>query len=342
MKKNLRIGIIGCGHIFPMHAYSVVGIPNVSLVAVCDEKEDRARAAADTFNCRWYSSYKELIAQQSLDVVHICTPHYLHSRIAVYGMEHGVSVLTEKPMSIEVADARTMIQTASRTGKTLGVIFQNRYNPGSQLAKQVLESGDLGQILGARMFLTWKRDADYYAKSDWKGTWDKEGGGVIIDQAIHTFDLLCWLIAKTPAWVEANIANRAHPYIQVEDMAEGVIGFENGVCAAFYTMNYYSKDEAIQLDLHCEKGTVQITADRAFIELNDGRTFHAQNGREEVFSYGNVKNYWGVGHVKQIQDFYRSLQNEEQPFLNGEEAMKTMRVVCALYQSGKENRRVFL
>ena len=170
MSKKFRVGIVGCGNIFPMHAYPVNELECCELVAVCDIKEDRAKAKAEEFGCKYYLDYKEMIEKENLDVLHCCTPHYMHPIITIYALEHGVNVMTEKPMSIKYEDTVAMVETADRVGKTLGVIFQNRYNPGSILAKKVYDSGELGKPLGAKMNVTWMRTDEYYAKSDWKGT----------------------------------------------------------------------------------------------------------------------------------------------------------------------------
>lgn len=335
-----RVGIIGCGNIFPMHAYPVNALESCELVAVCDNKEDRAKAKAEEFGCKCYFDYKEMIDRENLDVVHVCTPHYMHPPMVIYALEHGCDVMTEKPMSVEFKDTVAMVETAKRTGKTLGVIFQNRYNPGSILAKKVLESDELGKVLGAKLSVTWMRTDEYYSKSDWKGTWDKEGGGVMIDQAIHTFDLLRWLINSPLDYVDCHIENRTHHIIEVEDVADGVIAFKNGVIASFYTINYYSEDSDVELEIHCENGHINIRADVCTVSFKDGRSYSADKIPGESFSYGNVKGYWGVSHIKQIDAFYKSLVAKERPFIDGQEAMGTMQLVLGLYESGKTKKRV--
>ena len=342
MDKIYKVGIVGCGRIFPMHACSIQSIPQCKLTAVCDIKPQRAEMRAEEFSCRAYTDYREMIENEQLDVLHICTPHYLHPVMAIYALEHGVCVMTEKPMSIAYADTVAMVEAARRSGKILGVIFQNRYNPGSVLAKQAMESGRLGKVLGAKLNVTWMRTDDYYARSDWKGTWNKEGGGVLIDQAIHTVDLLCWIMNESVDFVDVSIANRMHHVIEVEDVAEGVIVFRNGVLASFYTINYYSRDSEVELEFHCERGSIRITADRAQIVYDDGRTETADQIPGEHFDYGEAKSYWGVSHKKQIQEFYKSLLKGENPEIDGKEAMKTMKLICALYKSGKEKGRIHL
>jgi predicted dehydrogenase len=323
-----------------MHAYPVRELESCDLAAVCDNKEDRVKAKAEEFGCKAYTDYEEMIDKEKLDVVHVCTPHYLHPPMVIKALEKGSNVLTEKPMSTKYEDAVKMVETAERAGKTLGVIFQNRYNPGSVLAKKILDSGELGKVLGAKLDVTWMRTDEYYSKSDWKGTWDKEGGGVMIDQAIHTFDLLRWLVGSEAEYVDCHIENRTHKTIQVEDEADGVIKFKNGVLASFYTINYYSEDSDVHLELHCENGKINITADKAVITITEGRKYEADKVPGESFPYGNVKGYWGVSHIKQIDAFYKSLAKGEKPFIDGREALGTMQLVLGLYDSGRQKKRI--
>ena len=338
--KKYRVGIIGCGNIFPMHAVSLKNLKETELVAVCDIKEERAKEKANEFSCDYYQDYQEMIARGGLDVVHICTPHYLHALMTICAAEAGLHVLTEKPMSISKDEARKMIATCDENKVTLGVIFQNRYNPGSQLIKKTLTSGKLGKIYGVKMAVTWKRTDEYYSKSDWKGTWDKEGGGVVIDQAIHTMDLMRWFINSDIEYVEANIANRGHLLIDVEDLAEGVIKFKNNILGSFYTINYYSHDAPVSIEIHCERGLASITGDTGIIKFKNGREILAQRDPRESFDYGNSKSYWGVSHIKQITNYYESLSKGIAPEITGREAYKTQEMVGAIYQSGKTGERV--
>lgn len=338
--NKLRVGIVGCGNIFPMHAVSVKMIESAELVSVCDIKEDRAKSKAKEFNCNYYLDYKDMIEKENLDIIHICTPHYMHPPIAIYAASKKINIMTEKPMSIKLKDANDMINAAKDNNITLGVIFQNRYNPGSQLIKNTIESGELGKILSGKLSVTWDRSDEYYQKSDWKGTWDKEGGGVIIDQAIHTMDLMRWFINSEIDYIDANISNRAHEIIEVEDSAEGVIKYKNGVLTSFHAVNYYSYDAPVEIEIHCEKGLVKMIADKAIIKFNDGRELIADKNPAETFNYGNVKGYWGVSHIKQISKYYKNILNSEKPEIDGNEAFKTQEMICAIYESGKTNKRI--
>ena len=217
--EKLRVAIIGCGRISEKHFKSVIKSEYASLVACCDIKTDRARNAASLYNCRSYSDYRTLLSEEKPDVVQICLPHYLHSEVSVAAMESGSHVLCEKPMDINYQKAEWATKRAKELGRLYGIISQCRYNPTSQFVKKALESGKAGKILSVTSTLTWARDDLYYSGSDWKGTWDKEGGGVIIDQAIHSIDLANWLIGSEVKDVAATIDVQGHSKIQVEDTA---------------------------------------------------------------------------------------------------------------------------
>lgn len=340
--KKYKVGIVGCGNIFPMHAVSVRMLDNAELVAVCDIKDDRAKSKAEEFGCKYYKDYKDMIMKEDIDVVHICTPHYLHAPISIYASNAGKHVLTEKPMSISLDDAKTMIKAAEESNTTLGVIFQNRFNNGSLLIKENLQSGALGRILAGKAIVTWNRSDDYYSRSDWKGTWDKEGGGVVIDQAIHTLDLMRWFVDSELEYVDATIGNKAHEIIEVEDVAEGVIKYRNGTVTGFYTINYYSYDAPVEIELHCEKGIARLVGDRASVRFNDGRECIADINPNETIDYGNgVKTYWGTSHSKQIRNYYQCLDSGRQLEIPVVDSLETQKMICAIYESGKTGKRIY-
>ncbi len=337
----LRVGIIGCGNIFTMHSTSCHHLENAQLVGVCDIKKDRADAAAAKYGVQAYYDYKELITPEKIDVVHVCVPHYLHPIISKYALEHGVNVLCEKPMSIDYADAEANVKLAEEKNLRYGIIFQCRYNDTAKLVRRELDSGKLGKIISARCTLTWSRSDEYYSLSDWKGTWDKEGGGVLIDQAIHSLDLANWFIGSEPVEVQAHIANRAHSIVKVEDTGEGMVRYKNGTLLAFWAMNNYGCDDPIEIRLFCENGKVTMSYDDARIEYNDG-TVVSVSQQPDGIHYEGGKDYWGFRHIHQIADFYRSVEEGTEPFISGKEALKIQKLICAIYESGKTGKAIKL
>lgn len=331
--KKLNVAVIGCGNISVMHLDSVVALEISELVAVCDTKPERANATAEKYQTKAYTDYKEMFEKETLDVVHICLPHYLHTIVARDAFRTGIHVISEKPMSIDYEDAVATVDFAKECNLQYGVIFQCRYNTPSQLVKKRITEGRLGAVKCARSTLTWYRPEDYYHSSDWKGTWDKEGGGVIIDQAIHSLDLANWFIDSTPVEVQASLHNRNHKTMIVEDSAEGLIKYENGASLAFFAMNNYLIDEPIEIRLYCENGTVRLSYDDAIITYNDGVTETIVNQPQKIVSYGGGKEYWGFQHVVQIDQFYKAVLGVEELEISGAEALKIQKIICDIYKN---------
>jgi len=338
--KKFKSAIIGCGAIFPTHGVSIKNCSRAELVAVCDKIPEKAKKIADKYGCRFYTDYIEMLENEEIDVVHLCLPHYLHAPVAIECMKRGKHVVTEKPMSTDVESAQAMIDTAKECGVTLACIFQNRYNAGTQLVRNMYLSGELGRVKGAKCFVTWKRTGTYYSNSDWKGTWDKEGGGVIIDQAIHTLDAVRYIMNSKPVEIDATIAHRSTEPVEVEDTAEGAILFDNGILANFHAINYYSFDDDVQIDMDFEFGRAKIVSDHATVTMFDGRTFTAVHDPRENIDYGDIKMYWGVNHFKQIDNIYKCLETGEEMFVYLEGSFETMKMVCGIYESGKTGKKV--
>lgn len=333
--KKLRVALVGCGRVSIMHFAAMESLKDkCTLVAVCDNKKDRADACAKKYGVKAYYNYEEMLDNVVLDAVHIVLPHYLHVPCAEYAINKGVNVLCEKPMSVDYESAERATNLAKKKGVLYGIISQCRYNNSAKLVKSTIESGELGKIISVRSTLTWSRDDDYYMSSDWKGTWDKEGGGVVIDQAIHSIDLVHWIVNSKVKTLTCSMANRGHSYVKVEDTAEGLITYENGVKYAFYCMNNYGCDEPIEIRMYCEKGKVVFDYDDAYIYFNDGKVLEAHQS-EDVVDVGG-KDYWGFQHEKQIKQFYNACLGLEELDISAEEALKTHKLICDIYKIGKE------
>jgi len=347
--KKLKVGIIGCGTIFPMHAESVrqscAGI--AELAAVSDIKQDRLVIAGKKYGCATYANYRQMIDMEKPDVVHICTPHYLHREMSEYAIERSINVYQEKPMTVSIRDAVELAGKVKEKGVKFAISFQNRFNPSTTLAKETAGSGALGKILSARLVLSWHKPDEYYLKSDWKGTWDKEGGGVVIDQAIHSLDLLRDIMGSDIDWVDACTANRMHVKVQVEDEASGVIMFKNGSYINFYTICHYSYDDDVAMEIHCEKGKVRIIKDSASVFYNEKKWPYnvksAKPKKSEFINYGEGwKDYWGYCHSIEIKRFYESILQGKPVDVNEDEGLKTQWMIEAIYRSGKTGKKVFM
>lgn len=327
--KQLKVAIVGCGNVSKVHFAAAVSNPSAKLIAVCDIKEDRAKQASEEYGVPYYTDYHDVLDLKP-DIIHLCTPHHVHAEMTIAAAGRGIHILTEKPMATNLHDADRMIQAARDNNVTLGVIFQNRYNPSSLAVKEAVDSGEMGKILGARLFVTWMRDDEYYSKSDWKGTWDMEGGGVLIDQAIHTMDLMQWIMGPIDR-LEGSIDNRTHDLIDVEDVAEATVFFKNGAVGSLYACNFYTYDADVMLEIHCENGIARLEKDKAVINIKDQpkRVVYPE-GSQEVIG----KSYWGVSHKVQIDEFYADVLANRPVKIDGKAGRKALEFVRAIYYSG--------
>ncbi len=331
--EKLKVAVIGCGCISCMHLDAIRDLELSELTAVCDIVPERARAASEKYSVPYYTDYKKMIDENRFDAVHLCLPHYIHTEAAQYALRHGVNVISEKPMSINYEDAAETVRLAEEAKLQYGVIFQCRYNTPTRLVKKRIEDGRLGSVKCGRVVLTWSRPDDYYDASDWKGTWDKEGGGVIIDQAIHSIDMANWFIDSEPVEIQSSLHNRNHKTMKVEDSAEGLIKYENGALLSFYAMNTYFINEPIEIRLFCENGTVRLSYDDAVISYNDGTVETVNNRVEDLVSYTGGKDYWGFQHAAQINQFYKSILGLEKLEISGKEALKIQKIICDIYNN---------
>ena len=328
--RKLRTAVIGCGAISRTHFDAIRKCDLAEVVYAVDTDINKAKEAASQYGCSFHADYRRIISDPGIDVVHLCTPHYLHAPMAIEAMKNNKHVLTEKPMATSVEDAQQMISVSKETGMKLGVCFQNRYNTLSVKTKELLASGRLGRILGAKAFVTWHRDRGYYVASDWKGSWEKEGGGLLINQAIHTLDLLQWFIGEIHSIKGSYLSSLLADTIEVEDTASAVIRFKNGVDAVFFATNCYAENSPVYIEILLSNGVIRLGS-----EL----TVKYNNGGQEIYYETNPvtgeKSYWGDSHRLLIQDFYSSILNSRDFPVDGEQGITALKMVKAIYKSSE-------
>jgi predicted dehydrogenase len=232
---SIRAAVIGCGDVSTVHFEAVVKLDGAELVGVCDPHPERLAAAAELYGVPGFADHQSLLDAVRPEVVHICTPHNQHASIAADCLERGVNIIVEKPLAHTLAEGRRLVEAASRGNAKIAVCFQNRYNATSQAMHSLLAGGELGAVLGAAASVMWHRSPDYYRGRPWRGSWEGGGGGLLMNQAIHTVDLLQWLVGDVIE-VRGNAATRfLGGTIEVEDTAEFVAKHAGGarsVCHA--------------------------------------------------------------------------------------------------------------
>ncbi|HYP14952.1 MAG TPA: Gfo/Idh/MocA family oxidoreductase, partial [Bryobacteraceae bacterium] len=225
--KRLRTALIGCGKVGQLHAAALRSLPQSEFVAVCDTNAQRAESFAAPFGVQAYTDPGTMVRDAKVQAVCLCTPHPLHAESAVSVMEAGSHILVEKPLAVSLEDCDSMIAAAARNGVVLGVVSQRRFFEPVRRMHQAIIEGKIGKpILGTVLMLSW-RDEAYYRSDPWRGRWDTEGGGVLVNQAPHQLDILCWCMGPIEE-VYGCWANLNHPYVEIEDTAVATIRFRNG------------------------------------------------------------------------------------------------------------------
>ncbi|MBR3692750.1 MAG: Gfo/Idh/MocA family oxidoreductase [Clostridia bacterium] len=329
--KAFRCAVIGCGNISRRHTEALTASARAELVAVCDIREDRAKAAGEKFGVPFYTDYRELLAREDIDSVHICTPHYLHAPIAIAALSAGKHVFTEKPMATTPEDCEAMIAAADAAGKYLGVCFQNRYKFINAKLRELVLSGIYGKPVGGKGIVTWYRDIPYYADSGWRGSFATEGGGVLINQSIHTLDLLLWTLGD-PVDLRAScgiFSELLEGNIEVEDTATAHLRFEGGATALFFASNAWKNNSPIEFEIQCEKALL-IAADDELIIRAPGK---AEERIADTTPKTDDKSYWGNCHSIIIEDFYAAISDGRPFAVDGKEGKRALTVIDGIYKA---------
>jgi len=304
-----RVGIIGCGNIAKVHAWVLQDIKDAELVAVCDTDIAKAHELSQKWTAgkaMVFTDWRELCLTE-VDVVHICTPHYLHVLMALEALKQGKAVFMEKPCAINRKEFKVLKEAAGKNPGQLGFCFQNRYNDTTLRMDELISQGVIGELTGGRAFVTWRRDEAYYEGSDWKGKPCTEGGGALINQSIHTLDLLLHFLG-VPKQVQATMANHhLKGKISVEDTVEAWMEFADGKRACFYASNGYVTDAPVILELQGTGGRITMNGPEVAVWTPDEGSRHIFCEQKD----GIGKGYWGCGHEACINDFYRCLEQKE-------------------------------
>lgn len=335
--KKLRLAIIGCGRISVSYLDAFQKLSDeIEVVAAVDIRPERAASFAAHFPQAKACTRLEEIYPLHADVLHVALPHDLHAAYAIEALKHGINVLTEKPMALTLADARKMIETAQKENLKLGCIFQTRYNESVMTLKKMAENGDFGTLVSARSYLSWNRPKSYYDGSDWKGGWEREGGGVLIDQAIHSVDRVRYLAGSDVDFIEGSLHNHAHPYLKVEDTVEACVHFKNGLLYNLFACDYNGTDSPINIEFVGTKGSFGLIQDLGYSQIDGVRKEYREIEPGEAVG----PSYWGTTHVMQLRDFYRSVRENLPVAISGEEGYKTLELVKGIYLSGLSHKRI--
>lgn len=360
--RKVGIGIIGCGNIAQVHAAAVSTLEEAELVATCDAVEAKARAMAEQHGAaRAYTDSRDLLGDPAVEAVLVCTPHPSHCPLAIEAAVAGRHVMVEKPLSVDLRAADEAIAAARRAGVKFGVIFQRRFWPAAQRARQAIADGKLGKVILGDCIVKWWRPKSYYDRDAWRGTWLAEGGGVMVNQAVHAIDMFQWLMGPVDT-VYGQWANLSHPYIEVEDTAAAVLRFKSGAVGVIETTVSTNPQLGSRIAIHGENGaTVGILEHpEGRVGLNDVWTIPGEEEEakrllvEEQAAADYMYQARGeIGgrlaperrstyHALQIRDFVQAIVEDREPAVTAEEGRKAVETIMAIYESGRTGQPVKL
>jgi predicted dehydrogenase len=330
--KTLNAAIIGCGSVHFCHANAINQLPGVALRALADIDSENGLKLAKLYGCRFYQDYRELLLDDSIDVVHICTPHFEHKSMIVAALSAGKHVFCEKPVAMNGGEAAEIARVADKAAGLLGVCYQNRLNPTSLRIRQELAGGSLGKMLSIKAVLTWSRSGAYYTDSPWRGRFSTEGGSLLINQAIHTLDLMQWFAGGATQVKGVVDSGELSGLTEAEDSAMATLHFANGARGLFYASNCHTADSPVLLEIHCEEAT---------LHLRENTLWRVSNGERvklvsDIGAHEAAKSYWGLGHQQAISQFYDAIIHPgHADYINIREAQNSLHIVEAIYRSSQ-------
>ncbi len=332
---RVNIGILGAGNISETHARAAAAIPGVRIVAVHGGNVERARRLAEAYGAAAYDSLDAFLAHQPMDIVAIGSPSGLHAEQGIAACRRGLHVLVEKPIDVTVERADALIEAAKDAGVTLGVFFQDHVQPDLVRARDAIAAGRLGRPLLASARVKWYRPPEYYAQSRWRGTWALDGGGALMNQGIHTVDLLLWMLGPVRR-VAAKTATLQHA-IEVEDTALAILEFESGAVATLEATTAAWPGYRRRVEISGTEGTLVIEHDRLVAvdvrnpepELSSGAGADA-NASASSPVVSDVR-----GHQRLLEDFIEAVRTGRPPRCSGQEARASVQLAAAIYEAAR-------
>jgi predicted dehydrogenase len=325
-----RAAVIGCGAIHTLHVAAIQSNPACRLQAIVETDTAKGLTLAERYGCEHYADYRELLRDSRIDVVHVCTPHADHKEMIIAALAAGKHVFTEKPLALNPGEVQEIEKALATATTRLGVCYQNRLNPTSQKIKALLDGGEYGKTLSIKAVLTWSRTHDYYAQSPWRGRFDREGGSLLINQAIHTLDLMQWFgggVKSLKGVVESSFLGAS---TEAEDTAIANMALANGARGIFYATNCNTTDSPLSLEIHCEKGLLKLNNNSLWFTAGE----HEELLASDKIDRENQKCYWGSSHQQAIDNFYNALhQTNNNNYVDIHQAKISLRMVEAIYQS---------
>ena len=346
--KTYGFGIIGCGMISDFHSAAIADIKNGKLVAVSSRKAENSQRLVDRYSIQAYSDYNEMLNRDDIDIVCVCTPSGAHMEPAVAAAEAGKHVIIEKPLEITLERCDDIIESCEKANVRLCAIFNSRFSDASQLVKDTVSSGRLGQLTLGDAYVKWYRSQDYYDSGDWRGTMELDGGGALMNQSIHAIDFLQYVMGPVES-IQAFTDTLAHKRIDVEDVAVAALRFKNGALGVVEGTTAVYPGSLKKFEFSGTKGTIVLEEEDIitweFEEEEPEDAEIKQQFTEKKSGGGGASDPRAINndnHRRQMINLIQSIENNIPHLVDGREGRKAVEIILAIYQSSKAGKTVHL
>jgi len=340
--------IIGCGNIGPTHAKAYADAKEIELAAVVDIVPEKAEKLGTEFSVPWHTDVREVLARDEIDFIDVCVPSGLHGDVLIAAAEAGKHAICEKPLDITPQRCDEIIAAFKRSGTTLGGIYQHRFADGTRRTRAAIDAGRLGRITLGTCSTPWWRTQGYYDSGEWRGTWELDGGGALMNQAIHAIDLLVWFCGPIRS-VTARTALLAHERIEIEDVAVATVEFKSGALGAIQGTTAAYPGDAVRHEIMGTDGMVHLESDRVTlwklrdeVEVDASTQETAVEPNEGTGASSDPLAVSSNVFTRNIDDIARSARDGTEPLVSGEQHKLAVEVICAMYESAQTGKTVEL
>jgi predicted dehydrogenase len=346
--KTYGFGILGCGMIARFHAAAIKELPNAKLVALQSRNSANARKVLDAtgLKCEVYADAADLLRRPDVDVVTICTPSGAHAEPAEAAAAAGKHVVVEKPLEITLERCDRIIHACRRHGVLLCTIFPSRFADANIVLKQAIDAGRFGRLTLGETTCKWWRSQAYYDEGGWKGTKALDGGGSLMNQAIHNVDLLQWMMGPVTQ-IAGFTATLAHQRIEVEDTAVAALRFANGALGVIQATTSVWPGLSKTIAIHGDQGSVVVEQEDVLRwefakEIGEDKTVR-ERFAQKVGASGGSSNPAAISHEyhrRQLADFLDAIDRGRPPLVDGAEGRKAVEIILGIYQAAEKGRAV--
>jgi UDP-N-acetyl-2-amino-2-deoxyglucuronate dehydrogenase len=342
VEAPVHIGILGAGNISETHTRAALRIPGLRIAAVYGQNTRKAAELSETVGAAVYGDLEKFLDHRPMDLVAIGSPSGLHAEHARAAVRRGLHILVEKPLDISTIKVDALIADATRAGVRVGVFFQDRLKPDVVRIKNCIRDGCLGKPVLASGRVKWHRPPEYFSDSRWRGTWALDGGGALMNQGIHTVDLLLWFFGPVIR-ISAHIATRVHR-IEVEDTATAILEFESGALGVLEASTCIFPGYPRRVELTGSEGTVVLEGDTLVaMDLRSGGDVRPRSpaaAPSQASQSAIVSD--ALPHQRVFEDFIKAIETGSTPACDAQEGRRSVEIVEAIYRSARESRPVVL